>query len=264
MATALALLSAGPASAAAPTVTLTATGTPGSAAVSFTATVSGSATGDTGYLCFGDEAPTPCDGSHPGTAVDMAAATGPAGATVNHSYAAEGSYQAVLYEVQPGTPDTVTASAPASVTVTIDGTARLTSTVSGLSATFDGSTSTAAVGDTWWACFGDNLACNASAPDKSGTVAAGAAPLQAVTHSYAAPGSYPASLTVVGTATTSTAAAQVSVNYPHPTAVLSADSTSGSGSLPVTFDGSKSVVAAGDTWQFCYGDVATCSQSTPD
>jgi hypothetical protein len=262
-----ALLTAGPARAATPTLTLTPTVTAGTGTVSFNATVAGSAAGDTAYVCFGDEAPALCDGTHAsaGTAVDMTAATGPSGATFPHTYAAEGTFNAVLYAVQPGAPATVTASSPSTVTVTIDGTAQLRATTSGLTATFDGTKSTAAVGDTWWACFGDNLACNAGAPDLKGTVATGSAPLQQVAHTYAAPGKdYPASLTVIGTATTSTAAAAVTVNFPEPTAVLSADSTSGSGSLPVIFDGSKSVVGAGDSWQFCFGDVSTCTAATPD
>jgi hypothetical protein len=83
-------------------------------------------------------------------------------------------------------------------------------------------------------------------------------------HTYAAPGTYPANITVIGTSVTSTAAAPVTVNYTDPTAVLAADSTSGSGSLPVIFNGSNSVAGTGDTWQFCYGNVAGCAQGTPD
>jgi len=144
--------------------------------------------------------------------------------------------------------------------VTIDATARLSVTTRGLTATFDGTKSTAASVDTWWACFGDVSTCSSVAPDAHGT----GVPLQQVAHTYAAPGTYPASLTVNGTFTTTTAAAPTTVSFPDPTAVLSADSTSGSGSLPVIFDGSKSVVGAGDSWQFCFGDLSTCSQTAPD
>ena len=238
-------------------VTLTAAVTAGNPTVAFSAAVVGSSTTDTAYACFGDESAT-CDATHPGTTVvlDINGA-----ATFTHTYATENTFQAVLYEVSAGI---TTPSSPVAVTVTIDATARLSVTTSGLTATFDGTKSTAATGDTWWACFGDVSTCSSSAPDAHGTVAAGAAPLQQVAHTYAAPGTYPASLTVNGTSTTTTAAAPATVNFPDPTAVLSADSTSGSGSLPVIFDGSKSVVGAGDSWQFCFGDLSTCSQTTPD
>jgi len=240
-------------------VTLTAAVTTGNPTVAFTGTVAGSVTGDTAYACFGDETGA-CNATTAGTAVVMDAA---GGSTFSHTYATEGTFQAYLYEVSGVT---VTASAASPVIVTIDATARLTVTTSGLTATFDGTHSTAAVGDTWWACFGDVAGCSVTAPDAHGTVATGAAPLALVTHTYAAPGAlpYPASLTVIGTSVTSTAAAPVTVNYTDPTAVLSADSTSGSGSLPVIFNGSSSVSGTGDTWQFCFGNVAGCAQGTPD
>jgi hypothetical protein len=243
-------------------VTLAATVAAGNPTVGFTGTVAGSATGDTAYACFGDESGA-CDATTAtaGTTVTMDA-TG--GSSFSHKYATEGTFQAYLYEVS-GTD--VTASAAVPVIVTIDATARLTVTTSGLTATFDGTHSTAAVGDAWWACFGDNPSCLSQATaDQSGTVATGAAPLSLVTHTYASPGAlpYPASLTVIGNPVTSTAAAPVTVNYTDPTAVLSADSTSGSGSLPVIFNGSSSVSGTGDTWQFCFGNVSGCDQSTPD
>ena len=244
---------------AASSVTLTAAVTAGNPTVAFTGTVAGSVTGDTAYACFGDESGA-CDATTPGTPVVMDA-TG--GSTFGHTYATEGTFQAYLYEVSGAS---VTPSAAVPVIVTIDATARLTVTTSGLTATFDGTKSTAAAGDTWWACFGDVASCSMTAPDAHGTVATGAAPLALVTHTYAAPGAqpYPASLTVIGTSVTSTASTAVTVNFPEPTAVLSADSTSGSGSLPVIFDGSKSVVGAGDSWQFCYGNVSGCDQTHPD
>ncbi|UQX87016.1 hypothetical protein M6D93_11935 [Jatrophihabitans telluris] len=261
LASIVALLNAGPASAAV-AATLSASAIAGNPTVTFTATVTGAGSGDTGYVCFGDEAANACDVSHVGsTAVDLTAASSAGGATLSHQYASEGIYSAVLFEVQAGA---ITASTPVSVTVTIDATAHLTSTVTGLTAVFDGTSSTASDSDTWWACFGDNSTCSATQPDLSGTLNGGSHPLASVSHTYAAPGTYPASLTVVGPSATTTAAAPTTVNFPHPTAVLSADSTSGSGSLPVTFDGSKSVVAAGDSWQFCYGDRAGCSATTSD
>ncbi len=256
-----ALLNAGPAGAATPTLTLTAANTPGSPAVTFTVSVAGAATTDTGYLCFGDSAPALCDASHPGTAVDLTAASAPGGTAVAHTYPAEGSYTATFYEVQ-GT--TVTPSTPAQVAVTIDATARLTSTTAALAATFDGATSTFSMGETWWGCFGDNQACTATAPDASGTIAAGQSPMHQVSHTYAKPGTYPASLTIVGPNGPSVATSPVTASYPDPTAVLTASTTTGSGSLPVTFDGSQSGVGAGDTWALCYGDVANCTQQQPD
>ena len=239
---------------AAPTsVVLAATVTLGKPTVAFNGTVAGSVAGDTAYACFGDEAA--CDATHPGTAVVMDTA---GASTFSHTYAAEGTFQAFLFEVS-GT--VVTPSIAVPVGVTIDATVRVTSTVSGLTATLDGSTSTAAPGDSWWACFGDVLTtCNATTPQASGTVGTGIKPA----HTYAAPGTYPASITIVGTSRTDTAGASVTVYGTDPTAVLSADSTSGSGSLPVTFNGSNSVSAGLDTWQFCYGDVSACNQGTPD
>jgi len=248
------------ANAVASNVALTATATPGNPLVAFNATVAGGLLTDTAYVCFGDEA-TACDATHTGTAVDINAATTAGGASFSHPYAAAGIYQAVLYEVATGTPSTVTASAAIAVTVTIDATARLTSTTSGLSATLDGSTSTAAPGDSWWACFGDApTTCGATTPQASGTVGAGIKP----SHTYAKPGTYPASLTVIGPSATTTAALPVTVNYPDPTAVLTADSITGTGSLPVIFNGSASVAGSGDTWAFCFGNVSGCAQGTPD
>lgn len=253
----IAVLVTSPANAAGASATLTATVTAGIPAVDFNGTVAGSTAGDTAYVCFGDESVV-CDDAHPGTAVDMATATTASGATFSHTYAAEGTFQAFLYEVS-GT--VVTKSTAVPVAVTIDATARVSSTVSGLTATLDGSTSTAASGDNWWACFGDAVStCSATAPDASGLVGTGIKPV----HAYAAPGTYPASITIIGTSRADTAAASVTVYGTDPTAVLSADSTSGSGSLPVTFNGSNSVSSSTDTWVFCYGNVSGCSQTTPD
>lgn len=257
------------AQAATPTVTLTAAVTPGDPAVAFNATIGGSAASDTAYLCFGDESPALCDSAHSGTTVNMTAATSAGGHTVSHTYSKEGTFSAVLYEVSGAT---VTASLPRAVVVTIDGTARLTATTSGLTATLDGSSSTAAAAaDTWWACFGDNLQCSATTPDASGTVGTGGPPLNKVTHTYAKPSSaagfangYPASLTVIGSAITTTAALPVAVNFPDPTAILISNGTTGTGALQVIFDGSKSSVSVGDKWAFCFGDVMSCSASTPD
>ena len=270
VATMVAVLVPTPASAATVTVGLTATVAPGNPAVAFNATVAGSSSTDTAYVCFGDEAPALCDATHAGTAVIMAAATTTGGATFSHSYTAEATYQAVLYEVAAGAA-TVTPSPTVAVTVTIDATARLSSTAIGLTATLDGGTSTAAAGDTWWACFGDKAtACTATAPDASGTVTAATGtlpatgPLPKVAHTYAKPGIYPASLTITGPFSASTATLLVTVNYPDPTAVLSADSSSGTGNLPVIFDGSKSVAGSADSWAFCFGNVSTCTAATPD
>ncbi|QNK79433.1 hypothetical protein [Nakamurella sp. PAMC28650] len=257
------------AQAATPTVALTAAVTPGNPAVAFTATVGSNAVGDTAYLCFGDEAPVLCDAATAGTAVDMTTATAVGGAAVSHTYAKEGTFSAVLYEVS-GT--TVTASSPSAVVVTIDGTAQLTATATGLTAVLDGSASTAAVAtDTWWACFGEHLACSATAPDLSGTVGVNGPPLNKVSHIYAKPSAaagypagYPASLTVVGTAVSSTVSLPVLVNFPDPTAILTADSVTGTGILPVIFYGNQSSVSTGDSWGFCFGDVPGCSATTPD
>ena len=261
----IAVLVPTPASAAGLTVTLTAAATPGNPLVAFSATISGNGATDTAYVCFGDEAPALCDATHAGTPVIMAAATASGGATLSHTYAAEGTYQAVLYEVAPGVTATVNPSPAVAVIVTIDATARLASTTSALTATLDGGASTATSGDSWWACFGDSLTtCGATTPQASGTVATGMGPLPKVAHTYAKPGTYPVSLTIVGKSVTTTAGLTVTVNYPDPTAVLTADKNSGTGSLPVVFDGSKSSAGTGDTWAFCFGNVSTCTQATPD
>ena len=264
----IAVLVPTPANATPSSVTLTAAATAGNPTVPFIAMVAGAGTGDSAYVCFGDEAPALCDLTHAGTAVDMTTATTSSGASFSHTYAAGGSYQAVLYEVAPGTPSgtpaTVTPSSAVALTVTIDATARATYTASGLTATLDGSTSTAATGDAWWACFGDSptsTPCVSSGTSQAaGTVGTGIKPA----HSYAKPGNYPASLTVVGPSATTTVAVQVTVSYPDPTAVLTADKISGTGSLAVIFNGSTSVAGSGDTWAFCYGNVSTCSQTAPD
>ena len=254
----IAVLIPSPASAA--VSTFVATVIPGNPAVTFTGILT--VPTDTAYVCYGDEALGSCDATHPlgGTSAPVDPASGVVAVTP-HSYAAQGTYSAVLYDVSAG----VATGSPATVVVTIDATARATYTASGLTATLDGSTSTAAPGDTWWACFGDSptsTPCvSSSTSQASGTVGTGIKPV----HTYAKPGiGYPASLTIVGTSATTTASVPVTVNYPDPTAVLTADSTTGTGSLPVIFDGSTSVAGTGDTWAFCFGNVAGCSKATPD
>lgn len=137
----------------------------------------------------------------------------------------------------------------------------LAATASGLTATLRAS-STAAQGDAWWACFGDRP-CRASQPSAHGTVGAGGS-IAPLTHTYARAGSYPASLTVIDAARSITAARVVTVRSSALTAVLTANSSRGTGALPVLFDASKSIVTSGSTWAFCFGDRAHCSQNHPD
>ena len=136
----------------------------------------------------------------------------------------------------------------------------LRSSTHGLTATLHAST-TARAGDTWWACFGDR-ACTAAKPSAHGTVRT-TGQLPPISHTYKKSGTYPASLTVVHVAISRTASVLVTVNGLDPTAVLTSQKKTGTGSLPVTFDASASVVSRGDTWAFCYGD-AKCTRKHPD
>jgi PKD repeat protein len=236
-----------------PVPTLAAATVPGNPTVTFTGTAPGAAAGDTFYLCFGDEV-VACGANAPGTATTAAVlATG-----VTHAYAKSGTYNAVLFVVEGA--NKYSSAPPLKVAVTVDPTAALKVTTNDLVATFNGNASTALAGDLWWACFGDTLTCSQVTPDAHGT-APGVLP--ATPHTYAKAGTYPATLTVTGPFGSATASQLVTVAV-DPTALLSANATNGSGTLTVTFDGSKSTSSQNDRWAFCYGDNKNCSQTTGD
>jgi PKD repeat protein len=251
-----------PASAATARLGLSRSVQSGNPTVTFRATGSGIPSTARAYVCFGDEAPKPCDSRHAGTAVSVSGLRG-AGVTLTHTYAAEGRFRASLFVLRSSRGPKL-ASASATLRVTIDGTARLANRAKNLTVTLNGARSTAAPGDTWWACLGDNPKCNAAAPQVHGTVTAANPPLKGVRHTYARPGTYPVSLTINGRATVGTATALVTVAAPDPTAFLTADNTTGTGSLQVIFDGSTSSVGNGDQWAFCYGDTQGCTAVNPD
>jgi hypothetical protein len=137
----------------------------------------------------------------------------------------------------------------------------LAASLRGLTTTFQAS-STAAVGDYWWACFGDRP-CSAAAPDAHGSVGAGGA-VAPFSHAYARAGRYPASITVLLGARTISSAHLVKVRPNTLTAVLTADGRHGTGALPVAFDATQSVAGRGTTWAFCYGDGRHCTRAHPD
>lgn len=240
---------------AAPTPTLVATpASAGSSTLSFTGSAAGAAGGDAYYLCFGDEE-VPCTSTaRPlNSGVSLSSLT----TGVRHLYPGAGAYSATLWVIEGLTTYST------ALAVTVDPLAVLSVNSAGLTATLDGTASTALSGDTWWACFGDKpRTCSSTTPDLSGTVSSTAGVLPPTTHVYPRTGGpYPATLTVVGPFGTTTAAQSVVIAPPDPTAVLSANATSGTAPILITFDGSKSTLKSTDTWALCYGDTS-CTQAS--
>jgi PKD repeat protein len=159
-----------------------------------------------------------------------------------HTYDGAGSYKASLTVTGPGGTNTKSQQIVVSAPAVASFAASPTTGVAPLAVTFT-DTSTGAI-DTWKWSFGDTTTSNAQSP----------------AHTYDAPGTYTASLTVSGLGGTDTKSQQIVVNAPA-VASFTANPTAGVAPLGVTFTDTST--GAIDTWQWSFGDNATSNAHSP-